>query len=138
VDRDGADFVVYSSAVPAVDSQGNVGTFSQVMMVAVSPDGAAWYPFNFKTFQYPLVDPAQYYGLAGVTPTVGTGAGAQGGDTFDLGDIPALGGEACYVRVKDAWPDVPDYGDTQPDPWQGAGIDTVLALHTVPAPATLP
>jgi hypothetical protein len=140
VDRDGADFVIYSSAIPVIDPIDGPGTLSQVVLVEVSPDGAAWYLFPIRwDTQIPTVDPARYQaGLAGVTPTIGTGSAAGGGDAFDLADVPSLGGMACAMRVTDAWGVVPDYGDTQPDSQGGAGIDTILALHAVPAPATLP
>lgn len=143
VDGDGADFVVYSSAVPVTDPIDGPGTFSQVMTVEVSLDAFTWYSFPYKTLlAYPLVNPAHYHDLSGVTPTVGTGAGTSGGDAFDLADLAettAFGGEVCYVRVTDAWGAVPDYGDTQPDPWQGgAGLDTIQVLNSSPAPATSP
>jgi hypothetical protein len=108
--------------------------------VDVSPDGATWYPFPIRwDTQIPTVDPARYQaGLAGVTPTIGTGSVAGGGDAFDLSDIQGFGGIACAMRLTDASGVVPDYGDIHDSSQGGAGIDTVLALHIVPAPATLP
>ena len=141
VDGTGPDFIVFSSAVPVTDPVDGPGTYSQVMLVELSPDGLAWHAMPYHTVTSdPYVDPARYdVGLAGVSPTVGTGSAARGGDAFDLADVRDLGGVVCAVRVTDAWGVVADYGDTQPDPWQGgAGIDTIRALYTIPAPGTLP
>ncbi len=143
VNGNAADLVIASSAVPAVDANGNPGTWSQVLTVEVSNDDVNWYAFPQILDPSKLpVDPLRYpRGFAGVTPTAGTGPAAQGGDAFDLGDIVGLppGFEACYIRMMDAGMLVQDYGSTQPDSLnEGGAVDAVRANYTVSRPATAP
>lgn len=135
-DGAGADFTIYSSAVPVIDPVDGAGTLNQVLIVAVSDTGVTWHPFPYVLdSSLPLVDPDRYQrGLAGVHATVGTGADAQGGDAFDLADITDLpsGFQACYVRITDAGTLLQDYGSTQPDPWyEGGAVDTIRATSVV-------
>jgi hypothetical protein len=144
-DGAGADFVVFSSSVPWVDPLDGAGTWNQVMTVEVSNDGAIWYKFLYQVdLSKPLVRPARYQLLAGVNATVGTGAGAQGGDAFDLADIQFLPSnfEACYVRITDAGTVVQDYGNTQPASdsnvpysWnEGGAVDAIRATSIIARP----
>lgn len=141
VDGPGADLAVYENAFATVDATDGPGTYSEVATVEVSADNATWYavPYAIDAAK-PLVDPARYSGLAGVTPT------ADGGDRFDLADVIAANPglldatfRACYVRLTDGGTRIDDYGNTQMDLYaSGADIDAVQALHAEPAAGLAP
>jgi hypothetical protein len=131
--------VVYENAFRTADPQGNGGTNSELVLVAVSADLVSWHAFPVTIdASRPLVDPARYSGFAGTLPT------GEGGNRFDLATlIPAdglpAGYQACYVRLTDAGTVYADYGNTQSDLWaSGADIDAVEALHSVAAPGLVP
>jgi len=145
VNRDGVDLVIYSTATLTVDSNNVSGTWSQILTVEVSNDNedSNWFAFpQIVDSSKPLVDPRRYQrGYAGVTPTVGIGTAAQGGDAFDLADIPGLplDFEACYIRITDAGMLIQDYGSGQPDPLnEGGGIDAVRGIHAIARSGTMP
>ncbi len=136
VDGDGPDLTVYENPFATVDADGNAGTYNEVATVEVSQDGNTWYLFPpSENTALPLVDPARYHNLAGVTEM------GKGGDRFDLNDLKdVLPAEfmACYVRITDGGTQIADYGNTQTDTWDsGADIDAVEALYSVSAPAGL-
>jgi hypothetical protein len=145
-DGAGADFVVYSSAVPWTDPVDGPGTLNRVLFVEVSDTGTRWYLFPYVLdLSKPLVNPERYQsGLAGVHATVGAGAGAQGGDPFDLGDLRQYYSlpsdfQACYVRITDAGTAVQDYGSTQADPLsEGGAVDTIRATNVAARPGLAP
>lgn len=140
VDGDGDDLAVYENPFVTVDPATDVtGTNSEVATLEVSADGVDWYAFPATLDDgLPLVAPARYGNLAGVTPT------AEGGDRFDLAGVIAANGlppdfSACYLRLTDGGTRYPDFGNTQTDlTTSGADIDAVQALHAAAAPGLEP
>jgi hypothetical protein len=135
VNGPGDDLVIYEN--PFRTQVGDIsGTNTEVALVEISQDNATWFLFPVQqNTNLPLYDPARYSGYAGVTPT------NEGGDRFDLTDIPDLptGFQACYVRLTDGGTEHEDYGNTQSDLYRsGADIDAVEALHSASAPEISP
>lgn len=99
VDGPGADFIVAENPFRLASSP--LLAFAEMMFVEVSSDGANFARFPARYFGQPVQPGAfgaapigAYAGLAGQTPVLATGPGADpqdvveaGGDAFDLGDL---------------------------------------------------
>ena len=127
-DGPGADLIIYENAFPYA-YEGIEGTYNEVLSVEVSEDGQIWHRFPPEIQPgLPLIEPARYTNLAGVTPT------GEGGDGFDLAELPAAG-LACQVRLRDGGTLYEDFGNSQTDLYfSGADIDSVEARYPVALP----
>ena len=157
VDGPGPDFIVFENAffcLPPDDASDDYGVFAEPVIVEVSDDGVNWarHPYDAASLAAlggtGCADRAaieKLVGLAGITPTYGginivpddllvwdaagtAGVSGWGGDAFDLSDFGLT--TARFIRLTDAGTNVGFPGATQ-----GADIDAVVALHSVPAGA---
>ncbi len=162
LDGPGPDFIVFENAffkttVPADPSQ-EYRVFAEPVSVAVSEDGVSFVEFPYDPGALSAVGPAQdgtpssalpsLRGLAGLTPTfTGNwtvpddpdewdpggpgGVSGAGGDAFDLADVGLA--SARYVLITDL-----DTPAGFAGAGEGADLDSIIALNSVPEPAGLP
>ncbi len=160
VDKPGPDFIVFenaffSGAVPESPAE-DYCVFAEPIIVEVK-NGETWRRFPFDQGALDLAGDTsgsvrpfcgdtllRLYGLAGITPTfkgdlikpdltftwdpqgVG-GVSGWGGDAFDLADLGIQ--STRFVRLLDSGRALDFQG-----PSQGADVDTVIAIHCIPAP----
>lgn len=157
VDGPGPDFIVFENAffksfIPTDPAQ-TYSVFAEPGSVSVSDDGINFFEFPFDAAALSLVGqdatPSSALpllaGLAGVTPTfTGNwtvpddpaswdpdgrgGVSGAGGDAFDLAAVGLA--RARYILIADLGLDTGFAG-----PAEGFDLDSVVALHSVPAPS---